>query len=86
MMGNGEFKIPSFYSVPGAIHRGEHASMCFGVSATKSVRIEPGVEAVKPSLVRCLPVSPRKTTEYTLTAEDGKGHTLQQSFVVQVVR
>jgi hypothetical protein len=86
LMGNGDFKILSFYAVPGAIRRGDSASMCFGVSATKSMRIEPGVEPVKPTLTRCLPVSPKKTTEYTLTAEDGKGHTLTQSFVLQVVR
>jgi hypothetical protein len=86
MMGNGEFKILSFYAVPMAIRRGDHASMCFGVSATKSMKIEPGVEPVKPTLTRCLPVSPKKTTEYTLTAEDGKGHTLKQSFTLQVVR
>jgi hypothetical protein len=85
LMGNGDFKILSFYAVPGAIRRGDSASMCFGVSATKSMRIEPNIEPVKPTLTRCLPISPRKTTEYTLTAEDGKGHTLTQSFTLQVV-
>lgn len=85
-MGNGEFKILSFYAVPMAIHRGDHSSMCFGVSATKSMRITPDVEPVKPTLTRCLPVSPGKTTEYTLTAEDGKGHTLTQSFTLYVVK
>jgi hypothetical protein len=86
LMGNGEFKILSFYAIPMAIRPGDHASMCFGVSATKSMRITPDVEPVKPTLTRCLPVSPKKTTEYTLTAEDGKGHTIKQSFVLQVVR
>lgn len=74
MMGNGE--ILSFYAVPMVIRRGDHASM----------KIEPGVEPVKPTLTRCLPVSPKKTTEYTLTAEDGKGHTLTRSFVLHVVK
>jgi hypothetical protein len=84
LMGNGEFKIMSFYAVPMGIRRGEHSTMCFGVSAAKSIKIEPEVEPVKPTLTRCLPVSPKKTTEYTLTAEDGKGHTVKQSFVLQV--
>lgn len=85
LLGGGQFKILNFYASPGAIKRGQPATMCYGVSGTKAVHIEPGVEPVKPAITNCLQVSPRKTTQYTLTAEDGKGHTATESFSLQVV-
>ncbi len=86
LMGGGRFKILHFYAVPGAIKRGDHATVCFGVSEAKSVRIEPEIEPIHPALSHCLQVSPKKDTLYTLTAEDGKGHTATESFTLQVVR
>jgi len=84
LLGGGGFKILAFYAYPGAIHRGMNSEICFGVSGAKLVKIEPGVEPVKPALNQCLSVSPKKSTEYTLTADDGKGHTAKQSFVLEV--
>ena len=86
LLGAGEFKILNFYAVPGAIKLGDTANICYGVSEATAVRIEPKVEELHPAISHCLQVSPRKTTEYTLTAEDGKGHTANQSFTIQVVR
>jgi hypothetical protein len=79
-----DLKISMFYPNPPAIHAGEKALLCYGVANAKSVRIEPGVEAITPSLSRCVAASPRKTTEYTLTAEDGGGHSVTQAIVVRV--
>jgi hypothetical protein len=84
MLGGGQLKILSFYASPGIIHRGEKANVCYGVYGAKSVRIEPPVEDLHPAVAHCLQVSPAKSTEYKLVAEDGAGHTAAQSFVLQV--
>jgi len=48
------------------------------------VKIEPQTEEpVWPAFSRCVHVSPRKTTTYTLTIEDGVGHT--KSATVEVL-
>jgi hypothetical protein len=75
MLGGGQLKILNFYARPGTLHRGGEASMCFGVFGAKSVRIEPPVEELRPTIMHCMQVSPKKTTEYKLIAEDGAGHT-----------
>ncbi len=85
MLGGGHLKILHFYASPGAIRRGEHASICYGVYGAKSVRIDPPVEELHPAVARCLQVSPSTSTEYKLVAEDGMGHTASQGFVLQVV-
>lgn len=73
--GGNDFKILNFYAAPGAIRRGDEAALCYGVSNAKAVALEPKAsEGVWPSLNRCLEVSPKKTTTYTLTATDAAGH------------
>ena len=79
-----QLKIMAFYASPGAIKRGEKALVCYGVSNAKTVQIEPHVDDITPSLSRCLDVSPKRTTEYKLTAADAQGHTTTQSFVLKV--
>src|SRR3954451_14719240 len=83
-LGGGQLKILSFYGSPGAIRRGEHANICYGVYGAKSVRIEPPVEELRPAVSHCLQVSPSKSTEYKLVAEDNLGHIVTQSLVLQV--
>jgi hypothetical protein len=78
-----DLKITSFYAPP-AIHAGEKALVCYGVANAKRVRIEPDIESITPSLGRCIEAAPRKTTEFTLTAEDGAGHSVSQTIVVKV--
>ncbi len=77
-------KILQFYAMPGALTAGEKASMCYGVVNAKTVRIEPEVEPVEPSLNRCLVISPKRDTRYTLTAEGQDGKIVSASFVVKV--
>ena len=84
MMGGNRFEILTFYATPGAIHRGEIAQVCYGVSNTKTVRLEPQSNPVWPSLARCVDVAPKKDTTYTLTIEDGKGNTKTATLTVQV--
>ena len=84
MMGGNRFEILTFYASPGAIHRGETAQVCYGVSNSKTVRLEPQSNPVWPSLARCVDVAPKKDTTYTLTIEDGKGNTKTATLTVQV--
>jgi hypothetical protein len=84
MMGGDRFDILVYAANPPIIQVGEKSSLCYSVSNAKAVKIEPQTEEpVWPAFSRCVHVSPRKTTEYTLTIEDGAGHT--KSATVEVV-
>lgn len=82
-LGGKELAIQSFYATP-FIHRGESAQLCYGVSNAKAITIEPPVGALWPSHARCLDVSPKKDTTYTLTIQDAAGNTQTQSVTVKV--
>lgn len=77
-------KILNFYVNPSAVHRRGQVLMCYGVANAKTVSIDPPVEGVWPSVARCLNVSPRRTTVYTLTASDGAGHKASETVTVEV--
>jgi len=79
-----DLKILTFYGSPQTIHAGQQALICYGVANAKAVRIEPAIDTITPSLGRCIQASPARTTEYTLTAEDGAGHRVSQAIVVKV--
>ncbi|MGA8144795.1 MAG: hypothetical protein WB987_12980 [Candidatus Acidiferrales bacterium] len=83
-LGGSEFKILNFYATPPVVHPGEPVQLCYGVSNAKTVKLEPQTNAVWPSASRCVEVTPRKTTEYTLTAEDGNGNSKTSAVTVQV--
>jgi len=82
-LGGDRFEILAFYA-PGIIRRGESGDLCYGVSNAKTVRIDPPVGETWPSFSRCLQVSPKKDTTYTLTAEDGKGNTKTETLTIQI--
>ncbi len=82
-MGGNRFEILVFAANPPAIQGGEKSSLCYSVSNAKAVKIEPQTEEpVWPAFSRCVHVSPRKTTKYTLTIDDGAGQT--KTAVVEV--
>lgn len=85
MMGGSKFDILNFYAAPGAVRRGDSFQLCYGVSNAASVKLDPPVGSVWPSLSRCLSVTPKKTVTYTLTATDSAGHTKTASLIVTVV-
>ena len=58
--------------------------MCYGVSNATKLRIEPDVEPVKPAITHCLEIFPKKTTTYTLTAEDDRGNSKTASLTVRI--
>jgi hypothetical protein len=79
-----ELKILQFYTSGSQIAAGEKALLCYGVVNATSVRLEPPVEKVWPSVSRCFDVKPAKTTQYTLTAEGAGGATASESIEVTV--
>ena len=81
--GGDDLTILGFTADPGQVSAGGRVLMCYGVSNAVKVRIEPGVEPIKPALSHCLDVFPRKSTTYTLSAEDRKGNTRSASLTVR---
>jgi len=85
MMGGNRFDILSYSASPTTIQQGEKSSLCYSVSNAKTVNIEPQTEEpVWPAFSRCVHVSPHKTTTYTLTIEDGAGHSKSATIEVLV--
>ena len=85
MMGGNRFDILGYTAYPATIQLGEKSSLCYSVSNAKTVNIEPQTEEpVWPAFSRCVHVSPRKTTKYTLTIDDGAGHTKTATVEVKV--
>ena len=74
-LGGSQFAILNFYASPSLIHPGESSQLCYGVSNAKDVKLDPPVASVWPSAARCITVSPRKETTYTLAAVDAQGNT-----------
>jgi hypothetical protein len=83
-LGGSEFKILNFYATPPVVHADETVQLCYGVSNAKTVKLEPQTNAVWPSVSRCIDVTPKKTTEYSLTIEDGNGNSKTSTLTVQV--
>lgn len=85
ILGKGDsVRILQFYAIPGEVSQGEKALLCYGVANAKTVRIEPELEPLAPSLNRCLEISPAKDTRYALTAEGDDGRLVSTSLVVRV--
>ena len=84
-LGGSSFQIMSFYASPGLIHRGDSSELCYAVANAASVAIDPKpAEGIWPSVGRCVSISPKKTTTYTLTAVDAKGQKKTQSLTLEV--
>jgi hypothetical protein len=66
-------KIVQFYAADRKIPRGMTGNICYGVEHAAKVELNPPVEVVWPAAARCIEVSPKQNTTYTLTAigEDG---------------
>jgi hypothetical protein len=84
-MGGNRFDILQYYPDPAEIQAGEQSSLCYSVSNAKTVKIDPAPdEPTWPAFMRCVHVSPRKTSKYTITIEDGAGHTKSYTTEVRV--
>jgi hypothetical protein len=82
--GGTDVKILQFYARDGNMVEGTKSVICYGVLNAKSVRIEPKLEGVSPSLNRCVEVYAEKETRYTLTAVGSDGREVSESFVLGV--
>lgn len=84
-VGGTEFAILSFYATPGLVHRGDQVELCYGVANAQTVKIEPDIgRGVWPSVNRCIDITPKKTTTYTLSAQDAHGNTKTASLTLEV--
>ena|SRR5208283_2230464 len=84
LLGGDRLTVLDFYASPGAIHRGTHVSLCYGVSNAVSMTIEPDLGSWKPAISRCIDVAPKRTTSYTLTAKSASGKTVTANATVTV--
>jgi hypothetical protein len=82
--GGKELAIQSFYATPGIVSRGQAVQICYGVANAKNVKLEPQDNPVWPSYNHCVDVKPKKTTTFTLTIDDGAGHSQTQQLEVKV--
>ena len=76
-------KITHFYSTANSVSRGTAATLCYGTDNATEVALAPYDDTLKPSLNRCLSVTPTRLTEYTLTAL-GPGGQVQETIKVAV--
>lgn len=84
-VGGTEFSILSFYATPGLVHRGDQVELCYGVANAQTVKVEPDIgRGVWPSVNRCIDITPKKTTTYTLSAQDAHGNTKTASLTLEV--
>jgi hypothetical protein len=83
--GGTQLKVTMFYSSTDVVGKGQPVQLCYGVVNAKNVAINPPVGELWPSANRCVEVSPKKNTTYTLTADDGAGHSDKKQVSVQVV-
>lgn len=83
-LGGERLKILMFYANPPVLARGEKGLLCYGVSNAKTVRIEPAVEGVGPTLSRCVTIHPKEQTTYTLVAADEKGQEEKSTVEVRI--
>ena len=82
--GGDQLKILAFGATTGEVSPGGAVVLCYGVSNATQVKIEPGVEPIKPAVSHCLDVFPKKTTTYTLKAEDANGNSKSASLTIRV--
>src|ERR1700686_3606556 len=73
-LGGSELAIRGLSVSPVAIHPGESPQLCYDVANAKTVTLDPPAGDVWPSHSRCLNLSPRKTTTYTLSIPDAAGN------------
>lgn len=77
-------KITAFYARDVLVIEGGSTVLCYGVSNARSVRLDPPVESITPSLNRCIEVRPKGETRYTLTAEGSVGESVSESVTIRV--
>jgi hypothetical protein len=84
-LGGSDLAVRALYVSPKSIHSGETAQLCYDVANAKTVTLTPSTsDELWPSHNRCVNISPKKTTTYTLTIGDASGKTASQTVELQV--
>lgn len=78
-------RIMQFYAASAEVVDGDRNLLCYGVRNAATVRIEPAVEELSPSLSRCFWTEPHQDTAYRLVATGSDGREISQGFQVRVV-
>ena len=81
-----DLSILNFYVIPQAVHKGETAELCYGVSNAESIRIEPPIDNIWPAYSRCVEIAPANSTIFKLTASDAEGNTVTSETFVNVIQ
>ncbi|MCA2972057.1 MAG: hypothetical protein INH43_26370 [Acidobacteriaceae bacterium] len=68
-------KITHFYSNTNPVPPGESATVCYGTAEATEVTLSPYSDTLKPSMNRCIALTPTRPTTYTLTAKGPGGQT-----------
>lgn len=68
-------KITHFYATTNPVPKGESATVCYGTEDATDVALSPYDDTLKPSMNRCLSLTPSGPTTYTLTAKGPGGET-----------
>lgn len=77
-------KITQFYPSQTLAARGEEVLICYGVENAASVRLEPALEEITPSMNRCIQFAPKTTGEYKLIATGKDGSEAVEQFAIKV--
>jgi hypothetical protein len=68
-------RITQFYATLPKLPKGEKELLCYGVENAKIVWLSPPRQELSAALSRCVEVTPKEDTTYTLTAEGDSGKT-----------
>jgi hypothetical protein len=77
-------KITQFYPRVWSMPDTDHNTICYGVENAKSVRLEPPIANVWPTVNRCFWAEARQDTTYKLIAEGFDGTSTSESFSIHV--
>ena len=83
-LGGSDLAIRALYLSPSSIRPGQSAQLCYDVANAKTVTLDPPSGEVWPSHNRCIDVSPKKTTTYTLTINGTSGSPVSNSVLLTV--
>lgn len=75
-------KIALFYATPDKVEPGGTAKLCYSTEGITQLVLTPPVAEVWPAYTRCVEVSPKRETIYTLTGESASGEKVTQSVTV----
>ena len=77
-------KITQFYAPQPLLPRGLKGTLCYGVEHADRVELTPAGDQVWPSPARCVEISPKVKTKYTLTAYANDGSKDSKTVEVEV--